>query len=292
MYSRRLAIFYALAAALFYGMSAPFSKLLLKQLDPTFLASLLYLGAGLGMAVVYGCQLPHTQQEPPLDRRDIPYLTAMVLLDIAAPVLLLWGLKTTTPATVALLNNFEIVATALIAGIWFKEKVSRRLWAAILFITTACILLTVEDFSALAFSGGAVLALLACVCWGFENNTTRALSGKNPIQTVMVKGFGSGLGALLLAGALGGISHQAGYIAGALLLGALAYGCSVYFYIRAQRVLGAARTGIYYAFAPFIGVALSCLLVGQTIGVCFCTALGIMLGGTYLAVTEPPEHKN
>lgn len=238
------------------------------------------------MAVLSCCRPANSPAEKPLARADIPWLSAMVLLDIAAPVLLLFGLKTATPATVSLLNNFEIVATALIAGIWFKEKVSRRLWAAILFITTACILLTVEDFSALAFSRGAVLALLACVCWGFENNTTRALSGKNPIQTVMVKGFGSGLGALLLAGALGGISHQAGYIAGALLLGALAYGCSVYFYIRAQRQLGAARTGIYYAFAPFIGVALSFMLVGQPLGVSFCAALAIMLAGTYLAVTE------
>ena len=282
-----LAVFYALTAALFYGMSTPFSKLLLTRLSPTFLAALLYLGAGLGMACVYGCQhCAHSCAEQPLERKDLPYLTAMVLLDIAAPVLLLFGLKTTTPATVSLLNNFEIAATALVAGVWFKEKVGRRMWSAIGLITAACILLTVEDFSALAFSGGAVLALLASLCWGFENNTTRVLSGKNPVQTVMVKGFGSGLGALLLAGISGGIHWHAGCVAAALALGALAYGGSVYFYILAQRQLGAARTGVYYAFAPFMGVGLSFVLVGQPLGFSFCSALALMLAGTYLAVTE------
>ena len=234
MKTPRLAVFYALTAALFYGMSAPFSKLLLTRLSPSFLAALLYLGAGLGMACVYGCQhCAHSCAEQPLERKDLPYLTAMVLLDIAAPVLLLFGLKTTTPATVSLLNNFEIAATALVAGVWFKEKVGRRMWSAIGLITAACILLTVEDFSALAFSGGAVLALLASLCWGFENNTTRVLSGKNPVQTV-----------------------------------------------------SAARTGVYYAFAPFMGVGLSFVLVGQPLGFSFCSALALMLAGTYLAVTE------
>ena len=286
MNPRFLAIGYALAAALFYGMSAPFSKLLLNRLSPTFLASLLYIGAGLGMAVLFCFRPANSPAEKPLARADIPWLSAMVLLDIAAPVLLLFGLKTATPATVSLLNNFEIAATALIAGVWFKEKVGRRLWAAIGLITAACILLTVEDFSSLAFSRGAVLALLASICWGFENNTTRVLSGKNPLQTVMVKGFGSGLGALLLAVSLREVTFPIGHIAGALTLGAFVYGASVYCYIRAQRQLGAARTGIYYAFAPFIGVALSFMLVGQPLGVSFCAALAIMLAGTYLAVTE------
>lgn len=287
MTPRLRAICYALAAALFYGMSAPFSKLLLVRLSPTFLAALLYLGAGLAMAgVSLAGGRKNAPAEAPLGKKDVPWLAAMVLLDIAAPVLLLYGLQTATPATVSLLNNFEIAATALIAGVWFKEQVGRRLWAAIGLITAACILLTVKDFSALAFSGGAVLALLASLCWGVENNTTRVLSGKNPVQTVMVKGFGSGLGALLWAYMQGEVFFSPGYIAGALALGALAYGGSVYFYIRAQRRLGAARTGIYYAFAPFIGVALSFMLVGQPLGLSFCSALVLMLAGTYLAVTE------
>ena len=280
------AVFFALAAALCYGLSAPFSKLLLNGLAPSFLASLLYIGAGLCMCGVWVFSRGQNVHEKPLSRRDIPYLTAMVLLDAAAPVLLLCGLKTTTPATVALLNNFEIAATALIARCFFREAVGRRLWLAIGLITTACIVLTVDDVRALSFSAGALLALLASVCWGFENNTTRVLSAKNPVQIVLIKGLGSGTLALVLAAGLGEISFRPGYILGALALGAAAYGCSVYLYILAQRSLGAARTGVYYAFAPFMGAALSFLLVGQPLGNGFCAAVGLMAAGTYFAVTE------
>ncbi len=285
------AVLYALAAALCYGFSAPLSKLLLARLSPTFLAALLYLGAGLGMLAAYAAEarLNTLRREQPLSRSDLPYLAAMVLLDAAAPILLLWGLQTATPATVALLNNFEIAATALIACWLFGERGGRRLWAAVGLMTAAGILLTVENFRTLAFSSGALLALLASVCWGFENNTTRVLSAKDPLQTVMVKGFGSGTLALAAAACMGQTNFASpGYVAGGLLLGAGAYGCSVYFYILAQRTLGAARTGLYYAAAPFIGVGLSFLLIGQRVGLGFCAAAVLMAAGTYLSVTERP----
>ena len=127
------------------------------------------------------------------------------------------------------------------------------------------------------------MALAASICWGFENNTTRQLSAKNPVQTVMVKGFGSGSLSLCVAAYTGQIHLAPGYILGALLLGALAYGCSVYFYILAQRYLGAACTGVFYAAAPFMGVLFSFMLIGQPIGWSFCTALALMLAGTWLA---------
>ena len=286
MNKTRLAVIYALTAALCYGLSAPFSKLLLRQISPAFLASLLYWGAGLGMLAVYVFPAKSAPSAPALSGKDFPWLAAMVLLDAAAPMLLLWGLQTTTPATVALLNNFEIAATALIAFWLFKETVSKRLWAAVVLITAASVLLTVDDFSALSFSKGALLALAASICWGFENNTTRQLSAKNPVQTVMVKGFGSGSLSLCVAAYTGQIHLAPGYIFGALLLGALAYGCSVYFYILAQRYLGAARTGVFYAAAPFMGVLFSFMLIGQPIGWSFCTALALMLAGTWLAAAD------
>lgn len=37
--------------------------------------------------------------------------------------------------------------------------------------------------------------MLACAFWGLENNCPRSLSGKDPMCVVVIKGFGSGLGA-------------------------------------------------------------------------------------------------
>ncbi|MFV0412629.1 MAG: EamA family transporter [Oscillospiraceae bacterium] len=293
MKTRNTAIAFAVLAALCYGISAPISKLLLTSLPPTFMAALLYLGAGLGMLAV-GRLRPGTEQkkEAPITKKELPYVIAMVLLDIAAPILLLLGLSLTTPATAALLNNFEIVATTVIALVVFKEAVGPRMWAAIALITLASILLSVENPAGLSFSPGALLVLLACVCWGVENNCTRVLSAKNPLEIVVVKGFGSGLGSLAIALALGQYALRPGPIALALLVGFVAYGLSIYFYILAQRQLGAARTSAYYAFAPFIGAGLSFAIFRQLPTVLYLAAFGVMVAGAYLAATERHAHRH
>ena len=122
-------IFFAILAAALYALNAPFSKLLLAHVPSTLMAGLLYLGAGLGMLAVFGAKRIRGQGtgEEGLTRRELPYTVAMVVLDIAAPIFLLMGLNATTAANVSLLNNFEIVATALIALAVFREQISPRL---------------------------------------------------------------------------------------------------------------------------------------------------------------------
>jgi len=288
----KLPILLAILAAACYGISSPISKLLLNELSPVFMAALLYLGAGLGMLAVRTAMSMKKQKkkEARITKKEIPFVLGMIILDIIAPILLMLGLTMTSPATVSLLNNFEIVATSVIALAIFKEAIGKRLWIAITFITLSSILLSAEDFRNLSFSLGAVFALLACVCWGFENNCTRMLSLKDPLQIVIIKGFGSGTGALLIAAFARTLSANALYILFALLLGFFAYGLSIYFYILAQRELGAARTSAYYAIAPFIGVGLSYVIFGQGFTASFVFALAIMILGTYFAAFEKHKH--
>ena len=285
---QRRSIGYAIAAAALYALSAPLSKQLLASVSATMMAALLYLGAGLGMCAVrlvqQAMKVPHREQ--PLSRADLPYVAGMVALDIAAPIFLMLGLSRTTAANASLLNNFEIVATSIIALFIFGEAISRRLWAAIGLITLASVLLSVEGTESLSFSPGSLLVLLACVCWGFENNCTRRLSEKDPLEIVTVKGFGSGLGALGIALATGSAMPGMWQIVAALLLGFVAYGLSILFYVRAQRDLGAARTSAYYALSPFIGVGLSFLIDGAAPAPLFFAALAAMAAGAYLAARE------
>ena len=284
----KTAIFIAILAAALYALNSPLSKLLLDNVSSTVMAGLLYLGAGVGLLVVRGIQkqLKIDNKEKRLEREDLPYTVAMVLLDIAAPIFLMIGLAHTTAENVSLLNNFEIVATSMIALLIFNEKVSKRLWAAIILVTISSIILSVEDAGSLQFSFGSIFVLLACVCWGFENNCTRKLSEKDPLQIVVVKGFGSGLGALIIAFAIGEHLPEFRYIVYAMLVGFVAYGLSIFFYIHAQRFLGAAKTSTYYAVAPFIGVGLSLIIFQQIPPISFWVALVIMAAGTYLASTE------
>ena len=292
MKQEKRAVYYAVLAAALYALSSPVSKLLLQHVSETMMAAGLYLGAGIGCSIVLGMQrVFHGTEgkEKSLEWKEWPYILGMILLDIAAPVLLMLGLRQTTAANVSLLNNFEIVATAVIALCIFHEKISRRLWCAIGLVTLASIMLSFEDINALSFSQGAIYVLAATTCWGLENNCTRKLSDKNPIQIVIVKGFGSGMGALVIARVTGGAWIEMNYILWILLLGFTAYGLSILFYVKAQRYLGAAKTSAYYSIAPFFGVMFSFIIYHELPGRNFSTALFMMMAGTYLATRDSME---
>ena len=278
----------AIAAAALYAISTPFSKILLEGVSPTMMASLLYLGAGIGLLLV-SCSrriMGRESGETPLDRSDLPYTVAMIVLDIAAPILLMTGLTMTSSATTSLLNNFEIVATTVIALVIFRENVSKTLWTAILLVTVSSILLSVDDISGFVLSPGALLVLGACFCWGLENNCTRRLSEKDPIQITTVKGIFSGLGSLAVALYLGNPIPGIALVCITLVLGFLSYGLSISSYIRAQRDLGASRVSAYYSLAPFIGVAIAFVLFRESLGWSFWVALVLMIAGTALVTID------
>ena len=224
--------------------------------------------------------------EKKLTRKDLPYTIGMILLDIAAPILLMLGLKSATSANASLLGNFEIVATSLIALFLFREKISRRLWIAIALITLSSGILSFEDMSSLHFSGGSLLVLAAAACWGLENNCTRNISDKSTFEIVFLKGIFSGLGSCIIALCIGEPPPKLGAVAAALLLGFVAYGLSIFCYVRAQNALGAAKTSAYYAVAPFIGTALSCIIWRDALSVQYFLALAVMLAGSVLVVLD------
>lgn len=283
-------IFLAILAAGLYALNSPFSKLLLQYMPSTLMAGFLYVGAGLGMLMIFFVRkiTNRPETESWLTKRELPYTIAMIVLDIVAPICLLFGLNLTTAANASLLNNFEIVATALIALLIFKEAISPRLWLGILFVTASCALLSFEDISSLQFNAGSLFVLLACICWGIENNCTRKLSSKDPLQIVMVKGIFSGIGSIIIGFICGECILHLWSIPVVLLLGFIAYGLSIYFYVYAQRILGAARTSAYYAVAPFIGVFLSLLIFQEIPGIFFIAALILMIIGAWLSSQDKP----
>ncbi len=287
------ATIFALLAALLYALNSPFSKLLLADVSPTMMASFLYLGAGSGMCILRAVRRlvsgEKGEREAPLTKAELPYTLGMVVLDIAAPICLMGGLTMTSAAGASLLNNFEIVATSLIALLLFREKISPTLWGAIGLVTVASILLSLEGEGQISLSVGSVFVLLACLFWGLENNCTRALSEKDPLQIVVIKGFGSGTGSLVIALVLGEKFPGGGVVLAALCLGFVAYGLSIMFYIYAQRYLGAAKTSAYYAVSPFLGAGMSMVLFQKLPGWLYWVALVIMAVGVWLTVLDTKE---
>ena len=284
---KRTGTIMAFLAATFYAFSTPISKILLNEIPSTMLAGLLYLGAGIGMMVVYGIRkkIIEKETEDSLSKNDLKYVIMMVILDILAPILLLLGLSKSSSSSISLLNNLEIVATSLIALLFFKEKIKPKLWIGIILITIASMVLSI-DGKDLEFNIGSLYALLACLCWEMENNCTRAISEKNPFQIVIIKGIFSGFGSLIIALFLRENIGNYIYVLYALLLGFISYGLSVFTYVVAQRYLGSAKTSAYYAVAPFIGVGLAFIFFRESPYYLFYIALVIMIVGTIFVTLD------
>lgn len=288
MKTKNIAAMCALTAAALYAISVPLSKLLLNHAGATMTAAFLYLGAGFGTLIYGGLERltkPVKKQEY-LTKKELPYTAAMVVLDVIAPILLMLGITRTNSANVSLLNNFEIAATSIIALVVFKEEISKRLWLAIFMVTIASILLSFEGMGALAWNKGSLFVLGACICWGFENNCTKMISNKSSTEIVAIKGCFSGAGSFLIATLSGERMPEAKWVAAILLLGFVAYGLSIKFYVTAQQHLGAAKTSAYYSVAPFLGVALSMAVLGERPAIRFYVALAIMAASTALMIKD------
>ena len=282
----------ALLAAVFFGASAPISKLLLGDVPPVLMAAFLYLGSGTGISLIKLYQrLASNQKEAGIKRPDIKWLSGAIISGgILAPIILMISLKNTPASTASLLLNFEGVGTTLIALFFFRESISRRALGAILAITLASILLSTNFGSSWGMSLGAFGVLLACVLWGVDNNFTRNISAKDPLTIVAWKGLVSGTFSLILGLSLGQKPPPLLTVLSILLLGFISYGLSTMFFIYSMRGLGAARTSALYGTAPLAGVLLSILIFKDPITLLFGIAAILMVAGAYLLANEEHAH--
>lgn len=285
MNKKYTATLFAILAAALYAINIPLSKILLHQVSPTMMAAFLYLGAGLGL-FIYHCFTRKKEKNEPLSKEDLPYTIGMIVLDIAAPILLMLGLQQTNSANASLLNNFEIVATSLIAFFIFKEAISKKLGLAIVLVTIASIALSFEGKGSFDFNIASLFVLGAASCWGLENNCTRMLSSKSSVQITTIKGIFSGLGSLIVALTVGEHFPNLVWMLAVLVLGFISYGLSINFYIKAQKDLGATKTSAYYAIAPFLGAGFGMLLLHERPGVQFYVGLVIMIVATVLMIKD------
>ena len=275
----------ALAAAVLFGAATPANKTLLTNLPPFQLAGLLYLAGALVMlpsVLQSGSGLSKLDQT---NRRRL--LGSVVAGGMIAPVLLLLGLRLASAASVSLLLNLEMVATAILGALVFSEPLGRRGWIGATGIVVAGAIL-----SGGAWPGtmAAVLVAGACIGWALDNHLTALIDGITPMVSTFWKGAVAGSVNLALGMATAPLSATARVIAAALLIGALAYGVSIVLYIRAAQQLGAVRSQAIFASAPFIGAALSFGLLGDPLPPSAMVAVALMVGSAGLLFDGTHAH--
>ncbi|MHB0924148.1 MAG: DMT family transporter [Bellilinea sp.] len=252
----------AFLSALFFGAATPVSKPLLAHLTSFQLAGLLYLGAALGVTVLLMRDrkfvLPWR-----MDRRNSLLLIGSIVFGgIFGPLALLAGLRLASAASVSLWLNLEMVATALIGHFIFKDHLTRRSWVAAAGIFAAAIVLAAGEGAAGALAG--LLVLGACVSWGIDNHLTALIDGITPAQSTLWKGLAAGTTNLIIGLSLAPLVASYGEVLGGVGIGIVSYGLSIVLYITSAQQLGATRSQLIFSSAPFWGVLLSILLLGET----------------------------
>ena len=280
----------ALVSALLFGASTPLSKLLLEQVSPFQLAGLLYLGAALGVSP-FAIRKRVVQRVVRLDRANRVRLAgAVVLGGMAGPVLLLLGLRLAAAASVSLWLNLELVATAVLGVALFRDQLTGRAWLGAGLVVVAAALLSWDNQAAGLLPG--LLVALACVCWGFDNHFTSLIDGLTPQETTLWKGMVAG--ATNLAIGLGVATWQAtaGTAVAALALGALAYGASIVLYIASAQNIGATRAQLVFSAAPFFGVLLAVVVLGEPFGAIQIAATAVLVLGLLVLMREGHAHRH
>lgn len=277
----------ALGAALLFGAGTPLAKWLLDAVNPWLLAGLLYLGSGVGLSLYRW--LSHAPAVR-LPRNEVPWFAGAILSGgIIGPVLLMFGLTGMPASGASLLLNAESVFTALLAWFAFKENFDRRIALGMLAIVAGAMVLSVAPDAHISELWPSLAILGACFAWGVDNNLTRKVSLTDATWIASVKGLVSGIVNLGLAFSLGASMPALPDLAGAMIVGLLAYGVSLTLFVVGLRHLGTARTGAYFSVAPFFG-ALLAVLMGEPITIPLLMAGALMALGTWLHLTERHEH--
>lgn len=279
----------ALSAALLFGAGTPFAKLLLSSVSPWLLAGLLYLGSGIGLTLYRRLRRSAAVRLP---RSELPWFAgAIVAGGIVGPVLLMLGLTGMPASGASLLLNAEGVFTALLAWFAFKENFDRRIALGMAAIVAGAIVLSWPGEARFEGFWPALAVLGACFAWGIDNNLTQKVSLSDATWIASIKGLVAGSVNLSLAFMLGATWPPLPNLAGAMLVGLLAYGVSLVLFVVGLRHLGTARTGAYFSVAPFFGAALA-IAMGEALTLPLLIAGALMMLGVWLHLSERHEHEH
>lgn len=284
----------ALGAAVLFGAAAPAGKILLGNCDPLALASLLYLGSGLGLAgwllarkALRGSQ----KQTAALLGTDWLVMSGAVLAGgVAAPFLFMVALSLSPASTVSLLLNLEMVFTAVLAWLFFREGFEVRVALGLAAVAGGCLVLSWPGSGIEGWGLGAPAAVAACLCWGLDNNLTQRLADKDPIQIAALKGLVGGAVNGALALVLGKTFPSLLPLLAALGVGLLGYGLSLVLFIVSLGRIGTARTMGVFAAAPFVGAILAFTVLGERLSSSFVMGSVVVAAGLFLALASHHEH--
>lgn len=289
-----LGIVFAILAALCYSLVNPINKLINSDISPLFSAFMLYFGTFLVGLIYFLVQIifKKYQSKDNLEKKDIPYLLLAILFHSGAAISLMFGLTYLSSSNASLLGSFELISTSLIAFLLFKENISKWLWIGIIFIFSACVIISLGDLENLNFSIGSILCLISPICFGFANNFLKKISHKNPAISIGLIGLGGGLISLIVGFIVGERFVSFTPVIIEVSVGMISYGIALVLFIYAERFVGASKTSAFFSLAPFIAIILSLIIFQEVPNYTFYIGLGLLVIGTIFASLDAMLEKS
>jgi drug/metabolite transporter (DMT)-like permease len=266
-----------LLAGLLFGVAIPLSKIILTQLNSFQLAGLLYLGAALAF-LPFVIKNRKTEFKALKQTGKKKYLGGVIFLGgIVGPLLLMIGLKTADAMSVSIWLNMELVATAILGVLLFKDHLDRYATIGIFLTLCAGIIISCQESASGIVS--AVFILLACISWAFDNHFSALIDGISPQTITFVKGVFGGVTNLMIGMFLNNWQIQVSYIPAAILTGVFSYGISIFLYVTSAQNLGATRSQILFSAAPFWGIFAARVFIGEPLTVIVLISFSILITG-------------
>ncbi len=279
-----------LLAGLLFGIATPLSKLTLSHLNSFQLAGLLYIGTAIAF-------LPYVVRNRTIEISALTktgkkkYLIGIIVFGgLLGPLFLMLGLQTANSMSVSIWLNMELVATAILGLVIFKDHLGRFAIIGVILTLIASIVISSQENSSGIISG--VFVLIACICWGLDNHLTAIIDGITPQTTTFIKGLVGGTVNLLIGMILSGLKIQIEYIGIALSIGIISYGISIFLYVTSAQNLGATRSQVLFSTAPFWGILIAYLVLGERINYITIAAIVILIIGIAFSNILSHNHKH
>lgn len=279
-----------LLSGLLFGIATPLSKIMLAELNSFQLAGLLYIGAAVAfLPFIIKNRISELAALRLSGKKK--YLAGVIVFGgILGPFFLMAGLKAANAMSVSVWLNMELVATALLGILIFKDHLDRYAIMGILLTLSAGILISFQESTSGIFS--ALLVFLACISWGLDNQLSAIIDGVSPQTITFVKGVFGGMTNLLIGLSLNDGQIQLHYIPLALLIGVFSYGISIVLYVYTAQNLGATRGQILFSTAPFWGIIAAWIFLKEPLSVLVIISVILLISGIVLINLSTHSHRH
>jgi len=277
-----------LVGAIAKSVYAPFSSILLNDINPMLVTSLLSFGAVIvGLPVfLSGLKKERAIPERHIHKKDTPALLGIIFFDLLGNLLFLIGLTMCVASSASLTKSFVIVATAVIAYIFLKERISKRLWIAIILITLGCITIAAGSLDTLTASPGLLFVLASCICSGFTYAFRKKVADRNPGSIILITNGAIAVICAIIAVIMGGITQDVLACIGGIVLGIITFGLPNILYQLSVRKLDATKCTTIYGLSPFIGAGISFIIFQQIPTIAFFISFILIIPGFYLVIMD------